>query len=298
MTVRTPFRAGSFYEADPAACRDHAQKLFAAAEVPSELPTSRYGGLLPHAGWSFSGRLAAMTLKALLSEVPPETLVIFGADHTGACQAGPEPRGQLWTGEAWQTPLGDVAVDNELAEALLSDTQAGPLLQPNPQAHVREHSIEVQLPLIKYVAPDTKIVPITMPVASMATQAGRVIAAFLGGWDGEVVFLGSTDLTHHGGHFGNPGGYGEESEAYARENDRRMLDRIERLAVEEILPEAVSRHNACGAGAIAATVAAAVEQGASRAEVLEYTNSYEVLRRQSPGLRDDTTVGYASVIFV
>jgi hypothetical protein len=298
MTVRTPFRAGSFYEADPATCRDHAQKLFAAAEVPSDLPAPRYGGLLPHAGWSFSGRLAAMTLKALLGDEPAETLVIFGADHTGASQAGSEPRGQLWTGEAWQTPLGDVAVDNKLAEALLSDAQAGPLLQANPQAHSREHSIEVQVPLIKYIAPDTQIVPITMPVASMATQAGRVIAAFVEGWEAEVAFVGSTDLTHHGGRFGNPGGYGEESEAYARENDHRMLDRIERLAVEEILPEAVSHHNACGAGAIAAMVAAAGQQGASRAEVLEYTNSYEVLRRQSPGMRDDTAVGYASVIFV
>jgi AmmeMemoRadiSam system protein B len=299
MTVRSPFRAGSFYEATPEDCQRHAETLLAEAALPDDLPTPRYGGLVPHAGWTFSGRLAAMTLRALLGDQPPRTLVIFGADHTGATQADGKPAGQIWQGDAWQTPVGSVSVDEELAEALVEDDSAGALLRINPQAHAYEHSIEVHVPLVRLLAPETRILPISMPPHSVAVDAGRAIAEVIRDWpDGRVEFVGSTDLTHHGGHFGNPGGYGEDSEAYARKNDRRMLDLIERLAVEDIIPEAASHHNACGAGAIAAAVAAAQALGASRGELLEYTNSYEIMQRQYPGHRDDTTVGYASVVFV
>lgn len=294
MTVRTPFRAGSFYDAEPDACRKHAQHLIDAAELPGDLPGLCLAGLVPHAGWSFSGRLAALTLKAVLRDPLPETLILFGADHTGASHSG-KPAGQVYPGEAWQTPPGELAVDVDLAQALLEHPQAGLLLAANPQAHAREHSIEVQLPLIQLLAPDVKILPITMPSASVAIEAGQAIAAATQGGP-RVAFVGSTDLTHHGGHFGNPGGYGEDSEAFARRNDQRMLDCIRSLAVDEILPEAQSHHNACGPGAIAATLAAARQLGATDVRVLAYTNSYEIVRQQMPHVRDDTTVGYASVV--
>ena len=80
-------------------------------------------------------------------------------------------------------------------------------------------------------------------------------------------------------------------------NDRRMLDLIEALAAEKIIPEAELHGNACGAGAIAATVAACRQLGAKMGFTVEYTNSYKVIHEVYPSDRDDTTVGYASVVF-
>jgi AmmeMemoRadiSam system protein B len=113
-----------------------------------------------------------------------------------------------------------------------------------------------------------------------------------------VVVVGSSDLTHHGGHFGSPGGHGPQSEAYARNNDQRMIQRIETLDAKGVLVEANEHRNACGGGAIAATIAAVRGLGATSARLLEYTNSYQVIRQLQPSAADDTTVGYAAMVFI
>ncbi len=280
-----------FYEESPAACRRAAEALVEAAALPDDLPAALLGGLVPHAGWSYSGRLAAMTLRALLGgQNPPETVVLFGADHTGAVV-----QGELWPDGAWETPVGDVQIDEKLAGELQA---ACPAIRPNPAAHGMEHSIEVQLPLLHVLSPDTKIVPIAVPVDPIALEIGKAVGAHLAAeYSGQVCVIGSTDLTHHGGHFGNPGGRGPASEAYARENDSRIIELIKSLAAEAILPEAMEYRNACGAGAIAATLAAVREMGATAGKILEYTNSYEITHAQSPDYADDTTVGYLSAVF-
>ena len=110
---------------------------------------------------------------------------------------------------------------------------------------------------------------------------------------------GSTDLTHTGGHFGSARhGPGPAAEAFARANDGRLLELLRQMQPEKVVPEVRANRNACGGGAIAATMAAARELGASQAVVLDYDNSYCISRRANPGVaRDDTTVGYASVVF-
>lgn len=291
MHVRPAVRAGSFYDASPAACRRHVEELVASATPPGDLPAQRFGGLVPHAGWVYSGRLAAMTFQALLSGGDVETVVLLGADHTGAVQMG-----EVWADGAWQTPLGAVAVDEEIAATLLAGCE---LLRANPAAHAYEHSLEVQVPILQVLAPAAKIVPIAVPPTEQAVAIGLAVGKALAGQAaGRAVVVGSTDLTHHGGHFGHSGGHGEKSESFARANDRRMLDLIEAMAADAIVPEAMRRHNACGAGAIAAAIAATQAMGASAGRVLAYTNSYEIVHKQAPYDLDDTTVGYASVIFV
>ncbi len=246
---------------------------------------------MPHAGWSYSGRLAAMTFRAVMErEEPVATLVIFGADHTGAVGAG-----EVYDAGCWETPLGPLEVDETLAAELID---ASPLLRGNPDAHDGEHSIEVQLPLIQAVDPAVRIVPIGMPPDPVAVEAGRVIGDVLNtAGRNDVCIIGSSDLTHHGGHFGSPGGSGEQSEAFATENDERILALVKELKAEEIIPEVRKSRNACGAGAIAATLAAVRAMGATAGRLLEYTNSYRLTRENYPWVLDDTTVGYASVVF-
>lgn len=296
MTIRRAFSAGVFYDASPDRCLRAASDVIAAAGTPPDLPPVLYGGLVPHAGWPYSGRLAAMTFKALCSACEVDTFVLFGADHFGTVRMG-----EVYDTGAWQTPLGDVAIDEELARAILA---AGGALRANPDAHEyqpargrAEHSIEVQLPILRTVAPGARIVPIAIPPTPLAGEIGRTVGAVLAETPGRTVVVGSTDLTHHGGHFGSAGGRGAVGEQWTRRNDRRMLDLVEAMSDDGIIDEAVAHQNACGAGAIAATVAACKRLGASRGLCLGYTNSYEVVHASEPNYPDDTTVGYASVVF-
>jgi hypothetical protein len=288
MNIRMPFRAGSFYEASASSCRHHAQRLIDSAGLPDDLPGPIYGGLVPHAGWMFSGRLAAMTFRAVVESGPVDTVVLLGADHTGTVT-----RGEVYESGVWRTPLGEVAVDEDLAGRLLRRSEA---FRPNANAHAYEHSLEVQVPFIQLLAPEARILPIGVPPSDLAVQIGRDLGEVLAEGPAAAV-VGSTDLTHHGGHFPAPGGHGEQGVRWTVQNDRRMLDRIEAMDAEAIVPEARARQNACGAGAIAAALAACKQRGAERGIVLEYTNSYEVVHKMYPDDRDDTTVGYASVVF-
>jgi AmmeMemoRadiSam system protein B len=288
MTIRSPYRAGSFYEAAPDACRRSAQELLAQAVVPEGLPNVLYGGIVPHAGWAYSGRVAATTFKALAGSGEPAAFVLFGADHFGTVD-----QGEVFYRGVWQTPVGDVDVDEELARAILASSAA---LRGNPGAHQREHSLEVQLPLIKVLCPHARIVPIAVPPTNLALDVGRAVGRVLVG-RADVYVVGSTDLTHHGGHFPAPGGHGQKGATWTGANDRRMIDLMEAAAEDRILAEAETRSNACGAGAIAATIAACRKMGATRGLCLAYTNSYEIVHAAYPADPDDTTVGYASVVF-
>lgn len=289
MNIRHPVRSGSFYEASAASCRLHANRLLDSCPLPDDLPGRLYGGLVPHAGWTYSGKLAAMTFKALAAAGPPETVVLFGADHVGVVR-----RGEVYDAGIWQTPLGEVRINEDIAAALLA---SGDCVRSNPEAHAHEHSLEVQVPLLQALAPSARIVPVAVPPTELAVEIGHAVGKVLAERFADVPVVGSTDLTHHGGHFPAPGGRGKVGEEWTRNNDRRMLDLIEAMEVEKIIPEAHTHMNACGAGAIAATVAASKAAGASKGICLEYTNSYEIVHAMSPDDPDDTTVGYASVVF-
>jgi len=289
MNIRYPVRAGSFYEASPDSCRRHAEQLLDASTVPEDLPRPLYGGIVPHAGWSYSGRLAAKTLKTLHAIEQLETVVLLGSDHCGTVM-----RGEVYDSGVWRTPLGEVPINEEVASAIL---EAGDLLRANPDAHANEHSIEVQIPLIQVLNPQCRIVPVGIPPASQAVEIGELIGEVLAEKFPSVRVVASTDLTHHAGHFPAPGGRGEKGVRWTEQNDRRMIELIEAMSAEKIIPEYQDHQNACGPGAIAAAVAACRKVGATRGILLEYTNSYRVIHEKYPYELDDTTVGYASMVF-
>ena len=289
MNIRLPFRAGSFYEAAADSCRLHAERIIDSAVLDPDLPPNICAGLVPHAGWVYSGRLAALTIKAIVAG-GPKTIVLFGADHTGVVRAG-----EVYDSGVWRTPLGEVAVDEELAAELID---ADENIRANPNAHQHEHSLEVQIPFIQLLAPEATIVPIAVPPTSLAIKIGQAVGKVLADRTDQYRVLGSTDLSHHGGgRFPAPGGRGEQGQAWTAENDRRMIDIIEAINAAAVIPEAEARRNSCGAGAIVATIAAAAQMGATAGRCLEYSNSYKIIREIQPTETDDTTVGYASVIF-
>ncbi|NQU75993.1 MAG: AmmeMemoRadiSam system protein B [Planctomycetes bacterium] len=287
--TRMPIVAGMFYEASAAACRQAATRLLQQVRLPDELPTRCVGGLVPHAGWVCSGAVAATTLKALTHQWGGQTILLFGAVHSRS-----RDQAMVYAQGAWHSPLGDVPIDAQLAEAILSTCDN---VVSDANAHAGEHSIEVQLPFIQLLCPQAHIVPIMVPPSMLAVGIGRQIGEVLAGWDLPVLALGSTDLTHYGPRYGiTPAGVGPAGLQWAHQNDQQLLKLIKSMAAEEVIDHTTRYHSACGGGAIAATIAACSSLGASAATVLWHTNSSETLR--SLGSTDtDNCVGYASVVF-
>jgi AmmeMemoRadiSam system protein B len=170
----------------------------------------------------------------------------------------------------------------------------GDRLQDDPAAHSREHSIEVQVPFIKYLFPDAKIVPIMVSPGSRAVDLGTRIGTLLADYAREVFVVGSTDLTHYGPSFGfTPYGVGNDALQRMKDNDRRLLDLALQMQADGIIEEASQYRNACGAGAVAATVAAAQVLGSGCGYLLEHTTSQDVM----PERQARDAVGYAGIVF-
>jgi len=287
---RTPAVAGRFYSDDARQCARDAAELCRDAGEASALPQTLYGAMVPHAGWICSGRTAGRTLRVLSQHTQAKTVVLTGSVHTMQLFAP-----ALDAADAWTTPMGDVEVDHALHEAMVELDD----FETIDAAHVREHSLEVQLPLlIETFGDDVKIVPVMIPPADQATTWGQSIGRLLADWPAPVVMVASSDLTHYGPNYGfTPQGDGAAGVRWAYEvNDRSLLDRIESMDTQAIVPETRHRKNACGGGAIAATMACCQTLGARRGIVIEHTHAGRELA--ALGHRDDrNTVGYAGVVF-
>lgn len=290
MLVREPVVAGRFYPSRSDECRRDLASCLPSAEAASQ-PTGRIvGGIVPHAGWMCSGAVAAQVIDAIARHSRPTTVVIFGAVHVMGVR-----RASVFASGAWQTPLGEVRVDERLAERIAS---ASSLIEADPYAHEREHSIEVQLPFLQHVLPGVRIVPIMVPPDAQAHVVGGIVARTCRDSRVDVVYLGSTDLTHYGpGYDFTPHGIGPAALTWAKEkNDRRMLDLILAMQADAVVGEARTHQNACGSGAIAATIAACAAAGATTATLLQHTTSFEVLSSRFREAPTDA-VGYAGIVF-
>jgi hypothetical protein len=283
LSKRPPAVADRFYPADERECRHLAEEYFCGVTSPPGL-----GGIVPHAGWMFSGSTAALAIAGVAA-AKPETIVIFGAVH------GPDPNpASVFARGEWDTPLGPLAIDEDLAARFV---RCGPIAD-DLLSHRREHAIEVQLPLVKHVLPEVRIVPISVRPGAEAAEIGRLCAREAVAAGRRIGFLGSSDLTHYGPAFGfEPHGHGQAGIRWAKDvNDRRLIALIQGMNSAAIVPEAALNRNACGAGAIAATIAAMVELGAVRYEELRHTCSAEF---GDVGDRDlYNSVGYEAGVFL
>jgi len=250
------------------------------------------GGIVPHAGWVFSGEVAAEVFQTIYETRDRiDTFVIFGACHSGLASET-----LVYGGDKWQTPIGEVEIDKELAEGLLENISN---IKTDELIHSREHSIEVNVPFIKHKFPEAKILPIIMPVEG-SSEAQAAISNYLLSQKGkEVAIIGSTDLTHYGRDYGfSPAGGGEQGVKWAKDvNDRELIDKIENFESEKALQHAIKNMSACGPSAISAAISVSKKLGASKASVLKHTNSSEIMEEKF-GSPSTTAVGYAGVILV
>lgn len=255
-------------------------------QLPEE-PSKATAGIVPHAGWSYSGSVAAKVFKCIKEKSKVTTFILFGANHRWEVAWN-----SIYIDGAWLTPFGEIEIDYETA-ALISKN-LGNFLIEDTEAHSEEHSLEVQMPFIKYFFPKAKVVPIIIVPDADSSIVGQEIGKLASQSEKEIVIVGTTDLTHYGNNYGfTPKGYGSEALKWLKENDDRIINLALKMKGEEIVNEALKNHNACGSGAMAAAVSAAKAIGAEKGYLIEYKTSHDVEKRGEFYMG----VGYAGIVF-
>jgi AmmeMemoRadiSam system protein B len=247
--IRGAAVAGSFYAGTRDRLRAQVEELRPAHATAREA----IGVVVPHAGYVYSGRVAAAVYAQV---VRPETWVILGPNHTGL---GAEA--SIMTAGAWETPLGVIPIDAELAQAILANSAT---LRDDPLAHAREHSIEVQLPFLQGEGQVSQFVPIALFAHeySVCRDVGLAAATAIRATGRRAVLVASTDMSHY------------VSRSVAAKQDRKAIDAILALDPDE-LHRVVRREGItmCGFHAVTALLVGAKALGASLAELVAYTDS-------------------------
>jgi len=287
--IRYPAVAGSFYPADEELVLMLERFFGDLGEEGSERRIT--AGVAPHAGYIFSGYTASRTYKAIFEDGLPETFVILGPNHTGlGSPIAVYPEGE------WLTPLGSIEVDAEMAKEIAKLSGIADL---DDLAHKYEHSIEVQVPFIQYLAElagkEVRIVPITLGIQDeeVSRALGKAIFEASEKLGRDVVVIASTDFMHYGPAYGYVPfrARADELPHRIKEWDFRLIRRILDFDVDGLFRELREmRHTMCGPGAVGTAIVYSRLAGALEAELLHYTTSYEVSRST------EAIVGYASIV--
>ncbi len=278
--IRRPYVAGTFYEGNAESLKNQIERCFLHKFGPEKTPEVNPSGprkviglICPHAGYVYSGPVAANAYYELARDGRPSTVVILGPNHTGYGSAI-----ALMNAGFWRTPLGDVEIDDEAASQIVSETR---LVDVDDSAHRFEHSIEVQLPFLQYLyGSDFKFVPICFLMQDLqsAVEVGRALVEVLA--TKNAVVIASSDLTHY------------EPQAVAERKDMAALKAVEALDAK-LLFSTIEEQNisACGYGPITALITFAKGLGVKEAKVLAHRTSGEIINDYS------SVVGYAAVSF-
>jgi MEMO1 family protein len=263
---RPPAVAGQFYPGGSGQLRSILSEL-----IPAEAQKiAALGVMAPHAGYIYSGAIAGRTLAGVRI---PEKVIVLGPNHHGAGHPA-----AVYASGSWVTPLGESAVDAGLAERILA---ACPAMAADTAAHRFEHSLEVQLPFLQVLAPETRIVPICLRYNSLEKllEMGEGLARAISEEKDDVLLLASTDMSHY------------ESGDIARSKDEQALRHILDLdppgLYDEVQREKISM---CGVVPVVVMLETAKRLGASSATLIEYGNSGDITGNQSE------VVGYAGVV--
>jgi AmmeMemoRadiSam system protein B len=280
--LRRAVFAGSWYPSSAAECEREIEGFLAEGKKMKFPAGELVGGIVPHAGWFFSGSIACNVISALKSDDPPDVFVVFGM------HLHPDSPCMMMAQGAWETPLGEIGVHEQLAGELIKQFS---FTLEYPDSFSQDNTIELQLPFIKYFFDTVKIVAIGVPPAESSLEIGRAVVAIANRLDLRIKVIGSTDLTHYGRNYGFVSeGTGPQALDWVRnQNDRRIIDLMLELDPAKVINEALASHNACCAGAAATAIETAKHLGAKHAESIAYATSHD----KSPG---DSFVGYVGIV--
>jgi MEMO1 family protein len=277
--IRQPAVVGTFYPREPRELLARVQHFLAEgreADAKSSAPNSSplspvIACLVPHAGYVYSGGVAGAVYAQIAI---PKRVIILGPRHRpGGANFAINSEG------AWETPLGRTNIDSEFAHALMAACQ---LLVEDDVAHRREHSLEVQLPFLQALSKEFQFVPIAIGTLKFdeLTELGHALAKVISQSAEPVLLIASSDLNHY------------ESEEITHVKDHQAIDQMLALNPRG-LHETVRREGItmCGCGPAVSAITAALDLGATRAELVRYATSADVM-----GDRDEV-VGYAGMLF-
>ncbi len=262
--IRKPAVAGYFYPRDPLRLREQIEQYL----LPMAQRIKAIAAVSPHAGYVYSGPVAGAVYSHLQI---PQRVVLLGPNHTGM-----GAKASIMTQGTWATPLGEVEVDEGLALKILENSQ---FLKEDVNAHLAEHSLEVQLPFLQYFRPDLKIVPIVLMGTSfeMAQEIGQALAKTL--TNGEALIISSTDMSHY------------EPQEVASQKDQTAIEAILQLDPQSLYQRVVQKNiSMCGVMPTVATLVASLLLGAEEARLISYMTSGDITGDYSQ------VVGYAGVI--
>ncbi|MEM2759832.1 MAG: MEMO1 family protein [Nitrososphaerales archaeon] len=276
MRVRKPAVAGSFYPAS----KDELLRMIESCflhpygpqkKSPSGIDRKIIGMVCPHAGYMYSGPVAAHSYYAA-SSLNIDLVIMVGPNHYGIGSGVAVMREG-----SWETPLGSVDVDNKVAESI---AKISGIIDFDDAAHSEDHCLEVQLPMLQYIYRQFKIVPIIMWMQDKDTAEGVARAIAEIGKGGNVLLIASSDFTHY------------EPNEEAHRKDMELIKTILELDVNKYY--SVLRRlevSACGYGAVAVVMIAAKMLGAKNGELLKYATSGDITGSK------DSVVGYGSILF-
>ena len=280
MKTRQPAQAGTFYPDTEGALRTQIHNCFlhplgprSIPSIPTILDDQLVGIIVPHAGYDYSGPVAASSYYQLASSGLRESMIILGPNHTGYGSGV-----STMTDGQWATPLGDVPLDSALASSI---TKFSSLIDVEEEAHKREHSIEVQLPFLQFIYPRRfKFVPICMMLQDLetSTEIGDAIAK--GSAETGAMLIASSDWTHYEPYEAARKKDMEAIEAVLEMDPKKFQDVIEEKSV-----------SACGYGPVTAVLHASKILGAKQAKLLSYQTSGDTAGDKR------SVVGYAAIAF-
>jgi AmmeMemoRadiSam system protein B len=283
--LRRAVFAGSWYPARASECEADIQSFIETSRISPPRNLKPVGGIVPHAGWFFSGNIACNVIhglkKAGLPE--PDVVLVFGMHLHQSAPNIMMPKG------AWETPFGELPVAEDLAAEM---ARQFPFRLETPDHFTQDNTIELQLPFIKYFFPDARILAMGVPPTEASLQIGKAAVETARRLGLTLKVIGSTDLTHYGTNYGFSGhGTGPTAVAWVQqENDRRIIAAMLALDPKKLISEALENQNACCPGAAATAIEAGRHLGAKEAESISYATSYE----RSPG---ESFVGYVGILF-
>ena len=265
--TRDPAVAGQFFPGTA----DELEKTVSAYLTSETPPQKAIGAVMPHAGYIYSGPVAGETAASL---VVPRTVIVLGPNHTGM-----GPAVSVYPGGSWRMPFGEVPVNSSLVEQILKRCE---LAHPDQLAHLREHSIEVQLPFLLYARRDEfDFVPITVSRLGKdeCRMIGKALADVIMDKKEDILLVASSDMTHY------------ESHQSAKAKDSEAISKILDLDPDWLMDTVASRQiSMCGIFPTTIMLHAAMALGATSARLVRYTTSGEVSGDY------EKVVGYAGII--
>lgn len=278
LKVRNPSQAGTFYAGTAASLKAQIEQCFTHRLGPGKIPKiaedgphNLVGFVSPHAGYMYSGPVAANGFYNLALDGKPEIIIILGPNHTGQGSAL-----SIMNEGAWRTPLGDVQIDTPTADSIVKESK---IVDLDDTSHIFEHSIEVQLPFLQYLyGSNFRFVPIAFLMQDLESsqEVGKATAKAL--MDKNAVIIASSDMTHY------------EPQKSVEKKDKMVIEAIEKMD-ENQLYAVIEDYSisACGYGPIIALITASKALGVKKAKLLCHATSGDVTGDFS------AVVGYASL---